>query len=84
MPVTIRETTILAGDGFDVVQLHISDAAPDDEAATFVVKIHARLPQLPTPTVAHIQRQAMKAADDTLNRILQELAAEIKGAGYQL
>jgi hypothetical protein len=85
MPIEIRETTVSpAGEDLDVVQLHISDAAPDDEAATFVLKIHATVRPLRGPTLAHVQRQAMLAASEAITPIFQGLARQITNDGGAL
>jgi hypothetical protein len=77
MPIELRETTITPCDGGQIVQLHISDAPPDDESATFVVKILAKLPSYETPLLLHVQREAISMAQDSLTPILQEMASQI-------
>jgi hypothetical protein len=85
MPIAIRETIVTpGGEDQDVVQLHISDAPPDDESATFVLKILATVRPLRGPTLAHVQRQAMQTVSEALTPIFQELAREITNSGYVL
>jgi hypothetical protein len=82
MPIEIRETIVTPADNdLDVVQLHISDAPPGDESATFVVHIQMKQRALQTPTLAQLQRVTMKAAQDALMPILQGLAQEMQKAG---
>jgi hypothetical protein len=80
MPITIRETTITPGAGHDVVQLHISDAPPDDESATLRLVLLAKIPSYQAPALGQLQRAAMKKAHDVLMALLPELAAELKKA----
>jgi hypothetical protein len=83
MPIAIRETIVTPVDNdHDVVQLHISDAPPGDESATFVVRILAKRHALKVPTLAQLQRDAMKAAQDAMMPILQGLAKEMQQEGY--
>lgn len=85
MAIEIRETNVIsAGPDHDVVQLYISDAARDDEAATFVLQIHAKMRPLKVPTLAHVQRDVMARAQDALTPILRDLARELQEAGYGL
>jgi hypothetical protein len=85
MPIEVRQTIVTPGrEGRDAIQIHISDAPPDDESATFVVRILATVDPLKTPTMAHIQRQVMSMAQDALTPLLRDLAKEIQDAGYGL
>jgi hypothetical protein len=78
----IRETTITPGAHGDIVQIRISDAPLADESASFQLTILAKVKALQTPTVAHLQREAMKMAQETLTELLQNLMREIQASGY--
>lgn len=83
MSISIRETIVTPADAdLDVVQLHISDAPPGDESATFVLRILAKQRGLRTPALAHLQREAMKIAQDALTFTLRDLAQELQQSGY--
>ena len=84
MAIEIRETIVSPGASGDAVQIHISDAARNDESATFVLTIAAKIRPLQTPTLAHLQREAMKIALDSLTPILSRLATELRESGYGL
>jgi hypothetical protein len=85
MPIEIRETIVTpCGGDQDAIQLHIADAAPDDESLTFQLRLLVKMRASRTPTLAHIQRMAMKLAQDALTPILQDLAREIQESGYGL
>lgn len=84
MTIEIRETIVTPTPRGELVQIHISDAPPDDERASFVLKILARTDAFDTPTLAHLQREAMKQAQDVLSGILPKMAAEIQSMGYDL
>jgi len=78
MPIEIRETIVTpCGGDQDAIQLHIADAAPDDESLTFQLRLLVKMRASRTPTLAHIQRIA-------LTPILQDLAREIQESGYGL
>lgn len=79
MPVAIRETTVTPADGDQsLIQLHISDVPSNDESATFDLQILVKMRAMRTSTLAHLQCQAMKAAQDALTPILQQLEKEIR------
>jgi hypothetical protein len=85
MPIEIRETIVTpADDDHDIVEIHISDAPPDDESATFVVRILSKQRALATPTLAHLQRAAMKIAQDEMTALLRDLARELQQNGQAL
>lgn len=84
MPIEIRETTVTPNATGCIIQLHISDAPPDDESAAFVLTISAKFPALQTPLLAQLQRAAMKAAQDALTPLLIELATELKEANQPI
>lgn len=84
MPIEVRETTVTAGVDYDVVELHISDAEPGDEEASFVLRIHAQIAPMQTPTLAHLQRAVMEDARNALSSLLQQLASELNQAKYNL
>jgi hypothetical protein len=85
MPIAIQQTTVTPdADGQDVIVLHVSDAKLGDTSATLVVQIAAKVRPLKTPTLAHIQRQAMEIAQDSLTPLLTGLAREIQDSGYGL
>jgi hypothetical protein len=69
MPIAIQQTIVTRDDtdGFDVVQIHVSDARLGDASATLVVQILAKVRSLKTPALPHIQRQAMEIAQDSLH-----------------
>lgn len=78
MTIKIYRTTVTpAGDG-EVVQLHISDAPPGDESASFVLDITARVPTFESPLLLHVQREAMDKAQKVLSNYLRELAERIQ------
>lgn len=64
MPIEIRETIVTPATDGDVIQLHISDVAPDAEGATFRLVLLAKLPPLEPSLLAQMQRAAMKKAQD--------------------
>lgn len=74
---TIYETTISEDAGKTVVHLHIADAPVDDTRASFRLQILATLPLYKEPLLAHLQRLAMKVAQEELSPLLQRLANEI-------
>lgn len=79
MAVQIRETIVTPDETGSVVQLHISDVAPDAEGATFRLILLAKLPPYRSPPVlAQLQRAAMKIGQDNLTPLLQNLAAELQ------
>jgi hypothetical protein len=85
MTIEIRKTIVTPTADGDLIQLHISDAPPDDESATFVLQIVAKMPPLEPCLLAQMQREAMTTAQDALTPILQDLAAQItQGAGRPL
>jgi hypothetical protein len=84
MPIEIRQTIVTPDVSGSVVQLHISDVAPDDEGATFRLVLLAKLPAFQTPSLAHLQREAMKIAQDALTPLLQRLATDLKAGGQDL
>jgi hypothetical protein len=84
MPIQIRETIVTPATDGDVIQLHISDAPPDDESATFAVRILAKLPPVRTPAMAQIQREVIEKTQSTLSELLVNLASELQTAGYGL
>jgi len=84
MPIDIRETIVTPGVDHDVVQLHISDAASEDESASFDLQILVKIRALKSPALGHLQRAAMAEAQDALTPILQRLAQELKESGYGL
>lgn len=84
MAVEIRETTVTPKGETQLVQLHISDAPPDDESAETVLLLSVHLPNYKVPRFGQIQREAMKAAQDHLTEILQSMARELTKAGSPL
>lgn len=81
MPIEIRETIVISGVDTDVVQLHISDVAPDAEGATFRLQLLATVSRYEFPHLAHLQRAAMTVARDVLIQHLERLESEMKRAG---
>ena len=82
MPVEIRKTTITPVDvDHDAIKLYISDAPQDDESATLVLQILVRHRALLTPTLVHLQKEAMAFALDTLTPLIQSLAKETRVHG---
>jgi hypothetical protein len=81
MPIEIRETIVTPDVDGDLVQLHISDVAPDAEGATFRLQLLAKLPAYHTPRLAQLQREAMEMAQDALTSLRQKLANEITHDG---
>jgi hypothetical protein len=85
MPIEIRKTIVTpTDDDHDVIQLHISDAPPDDESATLVVQILVKQPAMLAPALGQLQRAAMSAAQDVLTPLLQALAKELQQNGLGL
>ncbi len=84
MPIEIRETIVTPATDGDVIQIHISDAPPGDESATFAVRILAKLPLVKTPAVAQLQREAIEITQGELSQLLQDLAIELQTAGLGL
>jgi hypothetical protein len=84
MPIEIRETIVTPAADGDLVQLHISDAPPGDESATFRLNLLAKLPLVRTPALAQLQREAIEMTQATLSEILQGLAIELQNARYGL
>ena len=74
----IQRTTVTPTEDGSVVQLHISDAPPDDESASFVLQLSVSLPRYKGALLfAQVQREAIRMAQDVLSHHLQELAQEI-------
>jgi hypothetical protein len=84
MPVEIRETKVTPAASGSVVQLYISDAPPDDESTTFVLRVLAKLPAYQAPVLAQLQRAVMKVAQNELTPLLQSLAAELKRSNHPI
>ena len=84
MTVKIYRTTVTPARDGDVVSLHISDAPPGDESASFVLEITARIPTFESPLLLHAQREAMSKAQSELSGYLQETAEQIRRAGADL
>ncbi len=85
MPTEIRKTTVTPVDAdHDVIELHISDAPLDDESATLVVQILVKQRAMLAPALGHLQRAAMKTAQDALMPLLQTLANELQQNGMGL
>jgi hypothetical protein len=85
MAIEIRETTVTPDAAGSVVQLHISDVAPDAEGATFRLVLLVKMPPLKTPPLlAQLQRAAMARAQDALTPILQDLAADLSRANQAI
>jgi hypothetical protein len=84
MAVEIQQTTVTRGTAWDVVQLHISDAPPDDASASFALVLTTRVAKFEAPLQAQLQRVAMKRAADVLHDLLQRLAAEVRSTGLDL
>lgn len=84
MTIEIRETIVSPDPTGDLVQLHISDVAPNAEGATFRLVLLAKLPPLEMPLLAQMQRAAMTNAQDALGTILQKMAKEITESGQGL
>lgn len=78
MPIAIHRTTVTAGKDGDVVQLHISDAPPGDASASFVLQVTVQIASLQSPLLAQVQREAMKQAEDVLQKLSQEAAKDIR------
>ncbi len=81
MSVAIRETIVTPATDHDVVQLRISDVPNDGDTPSFQLTMHAKLRPLLTPTLAHLQRDAITKAQETLNTILKELERNLQGHG---
>jgi hypothetical protein len=77
MAIEIRETIVTPAPDGDLIQLHISDVAPDAEGATFRLVLLAKLPPLEPALLEQLQREALTTAQDALTPILQHLAREI-------
>lgn len=84
MPVEIRQCIVTPGTNGDIVQLHISDAPLGDSAASVALHLTATVPFLETPLLLHLQRNAMKIAQETLSALLDKSAREIAAAGHGL
>lgn len=84
MAIEIRETIVTPAQDGDVVELHISDVAPNDEGGAFRLVLRTKLPPFQTPVFAQLQREAMKLAQDTFSELLQNMANEITNAGHNL
>lgn len=86
MAVEIRETIVTpddAGAG-SFVQLQIADAPLPAEDAAIRLTLAVSIPGYEAPLLAQLQRAAMRAAQDTLTGLLQQLASEIQSAGHPL
>ena len=85
MPIEIRETTVAPfDDDNNVVQLYVSDVERGDASATLVVQILVKQRARLAPALAHLQRDAMKAAQDALDPLIQALARELQQNGFGL
>lgn len=82
MPVEIRETIVTTAPDGEVVQLHISDAPPDDESASFVLTLQAKVGPFENPMLSHLHVAAMTAAADVLNRMIAEATGALRRQGY--
>ena len=82
MPIEIRQCVVTPGTKGDIVQLHISDAPLGDAAASVALHITATAPFMEAPLLLHLQREAMKVAQETLGAMLQKTGHEITAAGY--
>ena len=75
MPVTIHQTTVTPTEGGDVVQLYISDAPPEDEAAEIVLRFHVRIAKAETAeALERLQHRALKLATAHLGALMPDLA----------
>jgi hypothetical protein len=82
MGIEIRQTIVTPDPDGYLVQLHISDAAPDDEGATFRLVLLAKAPDCESPMVAHLQMAAIKEAHVILEILHANLRNELKRGGY--
>jgi hypothetical protein len=74
----IQRTTVTPTEDGSVVQLHISDALPGDESASFVLQLSVSLPKYGEALLfAHVQREALRVAGRVVSHHLEMLAREI-------
>lgn len=84
MPVEIREVTATPDAKGWVVRLQISDAPLRSESVpTFHLDLTALVPAYEMPLVAHLERAALKVAQEELTRLLQERMNAISGGNYE-
>jgi len=85
MAIEIRETIVTPDADGLFVQLHISDAAPDDLAATFRLILRSKLPPpKTTPALAQLQRAALTNARAEIGRLFQSLGHQLNDANLDL
>lgn len=70
MAIEIRETIVTPKDAEHVVQLHISDVAPGDEAATFRLLLSVQIQRSETDQLSVIQRDALREAHAAIRHLL--------------
>jgi hypothetical protein len=74
----IRITTVTQDASGFLVQLHISDEVRPDVAPATSLTLTVRVPAFETPLLAHLQREAMKTAHETLSNLLEKSVREIR------
>lgn len=78
MDVAIHETIVRPDRDGDVVQLHISDRKPGDEAARIVLRLSVPIPKDTSPLFSEIQHKALLIARDHIAALLSELDQQAK------
>ena len=81
---SIQETSVTDAGKQWLVQMLVSDKPRDAADPAIVITLAAKIPHLAAPLLAHVQREAMRVADDVLSELLQSLAKEIQGSGHDL
>jgi hypothetical protein len=73
MAVAIQETIVTPAGDETVVQLRIADESQPDDRGAISLVLTLRVKSLPNPTLARLQRSALKAAGDHIRDLLQPL-----------
>jgi len=83
MDVEIQRTTVTPdARGYLVVELHISDAPPEDASASFVLALTVRLGPYESPAMAHVQREAVMLAQNALEALGTRLLQNLRNQNY--
>lgn len=84
MSVEIRQSIVTPAIDGSVVQLHISDAPPDDASASLRLILTVKLPSYEMPLLTQLQREVMSRVQAELTGLLQRGAQDIREGGFDL
>lgn len=75
----IRETTITPDGGTAIVRLQIADTPlADEHMAAIRLMVAVRLPHYKTALLEQYQREAVRAAEKILHRLVDDLGSDIQ------